>query len=222
MVPRFLPLLVVFSVSLDAGCDRQQPPIASHATNDLAGPTARTKPPPSAPGPTAGEAKMYSEPEKRDLVVIRVFHAPVEQAWQAWSDPDLVMRWWGPTGFTCPVAKMDFREGGTSFVCMRAPKEFGGQDMHNTWTYEKIVPLNRFVYLLRFTDKDGHPTDPVKQGLSAEVPKEMRHEVKFRKLGKEESEVTVIEYGWTVGPMMENSKMGLEQCLDKMAALFAK
>jgi hypothetical protein len=78
------------------------------------------------------------------------------------------------------------------------------------------------VYILRFTDKDGNPADSVKQGLSAEIPKEMRHEVQFRELGKDESEVTVIEYGWTVGPMMEGSRMGLEQCLDKMAALYAE
>jgi uncharacterized protein YndB with AHSA1/START domain len=165
---------------------------------------------------------MNSEQKKRDLVVTRVFDAPVEQAWKAWSDPELVMRWWGPTGFTCPVAKIDFREGGTSLVCMRAPKEFGGQGMYNTWTYEKIVPMSRFVYVLRFADKNGNPMDPVKQGLSAEIPKEMRHEVAFRELGKDKTEVTVTEYGWPVGQLMEMSRMGLEQCLDKMAALFGQ
>ena len=159
---------------------------------------------------------------KRDLVVTRILNAPVEQVWKAWSDPELVMRWWGPTGFTCPVAKMDFREGGTSLVCMRAPKEFGGQDMYNIWTYEKIVPMKRFVYLLRFADPDGNIMDPAKQGLPPEMPKEVRHEVTFKELSQDKAEVTVTEYGWTVGPMMEMSKMGLEQCLDKMATLLAK
>jgi uncharacterized protein YndB with AHSA1/START domain len=32
---------------------------------------------------------------KRDLVVTRVFDAPVEQVWKAWSDPEYVMQWWG-------------------------------------------------------------------------------------------------------------------------------
>ncbi len=40
---------------------------------------------------------------------------------------------WNPEGFTCSVARMDVREGGTSLVRMRAPKEFGGQDMFSTW-----------------------------------------------------------------------------------------
>ncbi len=165
---------------------------------------------------------MTAEPEKRDLIVTRIFAAPVKKAWAAWSEPELVMRWWGPTGFTCPVARMDFREGGTSQVCMRAPPALGGQNFYNTWSYEKIVPLQRFVYILRFTDPDGRPTAPAKQGLSPEIPPEARHEVTFKALSPDQTETTVTEYGWTVGPMMEMSRLGLEQCLDKMAALFAK
>jgi uncharacterized protein YndB with AHSA1/START domain len=132
------------------------------------------------------------------------------------------MQWWGPIGFTCPIAGMDFRETGTSLVCMRAPKEFGGQDIYNTWTYEKLVPTSRFVYIHRFSDKDGNPMDPVNQGLSPDIPKEMRHEVIFRELGTDETKVKVIEYGWPVCRMLEMSKTGLEQCLDKMAALSGK
>lgn len=131
-------------------------------------------------------------------------------------------RWWGPTGFTCPVAKMDFREGGTSLVCMRAPKALGGQDFYNTWSYEKIVPMKRFAYILRFADQDGKMMDPANQGLPPEMPKEVRHEVTFNELGNGKTEVTVTEYGWMVGQLMEMSKMGLEQCLDKMAAVFAE
>jgi uncharacterized protein YndB with AHSA1/START domain len=118
---------------------------------------------------------------------------------------------------------MDFREGGTSLVCMRAPKEFlGGRDIYNTWTYEDIVPMKRFVYILRFADKDGNMMDPSQLGLHPDLPKEMRNEVTFKELAKNKTEVTVTEYDWKVGPMVEMSKTGLEQCLDKMAAFFAK
>lgn len=160
---------------------------------------------------------MSAEPKTSDLVVIRVFDAPIEQAWKAWVEPEMVMQWWGPTGFTCPVARMDFRVGGTSLVCMRAPKEFGGQDMYNTWTYEEIVPMKRLVYMLRFADKDGNMVEPVEQGLPPEMPKEVRNEVTFKDLGDGKTQVTVTEYDWAVGQMMEMSKAGLEQCLDKMA-----
>ena len=55
-----------------------------------------------------------------DVVVTRIFDAPVEEVWKAWSDPAYVTRWWGPAGFTSPSAEMVFRVGGASLVCMRA------------------------------------------------------------------------------------------------------
>src|SRR5215207_5729970 len=62
--------------------------------------------------------------ETLDVVVVtRVLDAPVEEVWKAWSDPEYVMRWWGPTGFRSPSAEMDFRVGGASLVCMGAPAE---------------------------------------------------------------------------------------------------
>jgi uncharacterized protein YndB with AHSA1/START domain len=92
----------------------------------------------------------------RNVVVTRVFDAPVEQVWRAWTDPQQVMRWWGPAGFTSPVAKMDVREGGTSLVCMRAPSELGGQDIYNTWTYHKIIPNEHCVLVWWYIrDREG-------------------------------------------------------------------
>jgi len=155
--------------------------------------------------------------KKKNLVFTRVFDAPVEQVWKAWTEPKMVKQWWGPDHFTCQLAKMDFREGGTSLVCMRAPKEFGGQDMYNTWTYTKIVPHESIEYILKFADKDGNMVDPTTQGLPPDMPREVRNGVTFKDLGNSKTELTVTEYDWTVGKMMEMSKMGMEQCLDKMA-----
>jgi uncharacterized protein YndB with AHSA1/START domain len=159
--------------------------------------------------------------EKRDLVFTRLFDAPVEQVWKAWTDPELVKRWWGPNHFTCPLAQMDVREGGKSLVCMRAPKEFGGQDMYSTWTYTKIVPLREIEYLHHFADKDGKRVDPATQGLPPDMPEEVRNLVTFKAAG-DKTELTVTEFDWPVGQMMEMSKLGMEQCLDKMAATFGK
>jgi uncharacterized protein YndB with AHSA1/START domain len=88
-----------------------------------------------------------SSSKTRDLIVTRVFDAPIELVWKAWTNPEHIMRWWGPEGFTSPSAVIDFREGGMALVCMRAPKEFGGQDMYSTWAYEKIVPMERIEFI---------------------------------------------------------------------------
>ena len=157
--------------------------------------------------------------KKRDLVVTRTFDAAIESVWKAWTDPKQVMLWWGPIGFTCPLAKMDFREGGTSLVCMNSP-EFG--DQYSTWQYRKIVPMKRIEFIHNLADKNGSKIDPTSIGMPADFPQDLRNLATFKDLGKGKTELTVTEFDWTVGRMMELSKMGLEQCLAKMAAIFTK
>ena len=153
----------------------------------------------------------------KDFRVTRTFDAPVERVWKQWSESENVMRWWGPKGFSSPLAKIDFREGGVSLVCMRAPKEFGGFDMYNTWSYKKIVPHERIEFVLNFSDKDGNKLDPAKIGLPSGIPPDVPHVITFKALGDKKTEMTVSEYGYTTDQAVETSKAGLEQCLDKMA-----
>jgi len=54
------------------------------------------------------------------------------------------------------------------------------------------------------------------------MPSEVRNIVTFKAADDNKTELTVTECDWPVGQMMEMSKMGMEQCLDKMAAIFAK
>lgn len=155
-----------------------------------------------------------------EMVITRVFDAPVEQVWKAWSDSEQVRKWWGPTGFTSPLANMDFRVGGTSLVCMRAPQEYGGMDMYNTWTYQKIVPMQQIEFIQHFTDQNGTILDPAAVGIPPGVPKEVRHVIAFKPINENQTEMTVTEYGYTSEQAHDLSKMGMEQCLDKMAASF--
>src|SRR6476660_3619044 len=170
---------------------------------------------------TSGAANTMSRPEQdlktKDLVVTRVFNAPAERVWKVWSDPEYVMRWWGPNGFTSPVAKIDFRVGGSSLVCMRSPD---GHDMYNTWTYRKIVPVEMIEFVLDWADKDGNRIDPAKMGLPPDMPRDVRHVVTFKALDKDKTEMTVTEFGYKSEQHLELSKAGLNECLDKMAAIF--
>jgi uncharacterized protein YndB with AHSA1/START domain len=163
---------------------------------------------------------MSAEPEKHNMVLTRVFDASAEQVWKAWSDSGQVMRWWGPTGFTAPVARMDFREGGTSLVCMRAPKEFGGQDQYNLWTYQKIVPMQLIEFIQNFADKNGNTVAPADVGLPPDIPFDVRHVITIKALGNRKTELTVTEYGYLSEQIVEMSRTGMNQCLDKMAATF--
>jgi uncharacterized protein YndB with AHSA1/START domain len=165
---------------------------------------------------------MMDNSQTHNVRLTRVFDVPVERAWRAWSDPGDVMQWWGPTGFTCPLAEMDFREGGTSLVCMRAPQEFGGGELYNTWTYSRIDPQKRIEFIHRFTDRNRTLLDPAQIGIPAGVPKEVPHVITFEELDGKRTEMIVTEYGYTSEQARDLSKVGMEQCLDKMAGIFSK
>jgi uncharacterized protein YndB with AHSA1/START domain len=159
--------------------------------------------------------------ETFDVLVTRELEAPVGEVWKAWSDPEYVMRWWGPTGFTSPSAEMDFRVGGASLVCMRAPAEYGGQDMYHTWTYTRIEPYERIEFVSNFADKDGTQLDLAAMGMPPGVPRDVPHVITFKSVGDARTEMIVTEYGYTTEQARDLSKAGMEQCLDKMAAMFA-
>ena len=154
-----------------------------------------------------------------DMVITRRFDAPVVRVWQAWSDAEDVKRWWGPKGFTTPVADLDFREGGTSLVCMRSPE---GQDLYNTWTYTEIVPMERIEFVQRFADEEGKPIAPEDAGLPPELPREVRHVIAFTAASADTTEMTVTEYGYKAEWLVKLSRAGMDECLDKMAAIFAR
>jgi uncharacterized protein YndB with AHSA1/START domain len=154
--------------------------------------------------------------------VTRIFDAPVEEVWKAWSNPEYVRQWWGPTGFTCPRAEIDFREGGTSLVVMRAPEEYGGQEMYNTWTYRMIDPHQRIELLSHFTDKDSTRLDPAELRMPPGIPQEVPHVITFKELDGNRTEMIVAEYGYAFEETRDISRIGMEQCLDKMAMIFTR
>src|SRR5207249_11050128 len=63
-----------------------------------------------------------TESAERELVLTRVFDAPRRLVFKAWTEPERVVRWWGPQGFTMPSCTMDVRPGGAFRFCMRSPE----------------------------------------------------------------------------------------------------
>jgi uncharacterized protein YndB with AHSA1/START domain len=142
---------------------------------------------------------------------VRDLPVPPEAVYAAFTDPGTIRRWWGPDGFTCPVAEMDVREGGASLLGMRAPVEYGGGDMYTLWSYTAVVPPHRLEYVLRFAGADGRHAEPP-EGVPDGVP----HVVTFEPDGAGGTRLTITEYGYTVVAARDGSQTGLDQCLDKL------
>lgn len=55
------------------------------------------------------------------IVLERFFSAPITLVWQMWTEPEHFKNWYGPNGFTVPVAEMDVKVGGKHLFCMASP-----------------------------------------------------------------------------------------------------
>lgn len=155
-----------------------------------------------------------------DVHVVREFDAPIERVWAAWTRPEDLRAWWGPTGFTCPRAEADIRVGGRIFVTMRAPHEWGGLEQHSTWSITEMEAPRLLRYVFRFADAEGNSITPAEAGIpAAGVPDRGRHEVQLSSIADGRTRLEMTEHGYTTTEARDMSQGGLEQCLDKMAAL---
>src|SRR3984957_5256437 len=79
----------------------------------------------------------------RELIFTRLFDAPRELVFEAWTDPNPPPHWWGPNGFTTTVHELDLRTGGTWRLTMRGPD---GRDYKNRLVFLEVVRPERLVY----------------------------------------------------------------------------
>lgn len=154
--------------------------------------------------------------QKERMVITRVFDAPRPLVWKAWTDPQYVMQWWGPKGFTAPVCKIDFRVGGKFLCCMKSPD---GQEGWNGGEYHEIVPHEKIVYSLYFADSNGNKVDPATYGIEHGAIDDARDVVMFEDFGNGQTKLTMIG-----NESMEEAKNsgqfeGWNEIFDKVAAV---
>lgn len=91
----------------------------------------------------AVKSSLDLEKDPCSIVGTRVFAAPRELVFAAFSDPKHLAQWWGPDGFTTTTHSHEFRAGGVWRFVMHGPD---GRDYQNRVTYDEIVPPERIVY----------------------------------------------------------------------------
>jgi uncharacterized protein YndB with AHSA1/START domain len=86
---------------------------------------------------------MSEQDTSNTIHIERLYDAPVQAVWDAWTDTDQVAQWWGPRGFTITTHGKDLRPGGRWEYTMHGPD---GVDYPNNTVYLEVVPLERLVY----------------------------------------------------------------------------
>jgi len=84
-----------------------------------------------------------SKPKENELVIERIYDAPVKLVWEAWTDEKQVAQWWGPRGFSITTHSKDLKPGGTWRYTMHGPD---GVDYPNKTYYHEVEHYARLVY----------------------------------------------------------------------------
>lgn len=98
------------------------------------------------------DEKNASSAADQDFVITRTFNAPRIKVWQAWTEREQLMQWFGPKGFTMSHATMDLRPGGAFHYGLRSAS---GQMMWGKWTFREIVAPKKLVLVSSFSDAQG-------------------------------------------------------------------
>jgi len=142
-----------------------------------------------------------------DLVMTRVFDAPRELVFKAWTETRHVAQWWGPKGFTNPVCEMDVRAGGAIRIHMRAPD---GVVYPMTGVFQEIAAPERLVFLCSALDDKGNSMFDV---LSTVTFAEERGKTALT------LQLRVIKATAAAPQYLKGMEMGWTQSLDRLGEL---
>lgn len=148
------------------------------------------------------------------VYIERTLNASVDQVWKIWNDPESMKNWWSPKDFTAPVIKNDFRVGGTFLLSMKSPK---GEMFWNTGTYQEIIPHQKIVSSMAFSDETGRVIPGSEVKVPGEWPDQITVTVEFKETNGKTT-IAITEVGIPL-IMKVLAKMGWEQQLDKFEKL---
>lgn len=146
------------------------------------------------------------DPGDYDVTITRTFAAPRERVWEAWTDPEQVAQWWGPTDFTVPRCELDVRPGGAFRIDMEAPD---GTVYPTEGVFDAVEEPERLVLIgAAVEDDDG------------DFQLEVRQTVTFADRG-DTTELTLEAQAISATPAVTDSLEGMDggwrQSLEKLA-----
>lgn len=124
------------------------------------------------------ELKMARvEQTEQELIFTRLFSAPRELVFTAFTTAEHLARWWGPKGWTLTACTINFRPGGVWHFCLRSAT--GQEERWVKAVYREIVEPERIVFTERFADAQGHLVDDLPERLITVTFAEHHGKTKF-------------------------------------------
>lgn len=118
-----------------------------------------------------------TDSKNQQVCITRLFDAPREFVFQAWSDAAHLVRWFAPNGCSITFKKLEFRTGGTFHSCIRTP------DGYECWCvgeYREIIAPEKLVYTMAIADAAGNRVSAADRGMDPAWPEETVLTVTFK------------------------------------------
>lgn len=147
---------------------------------------------------------------KEAVVIERTLAANAELVWKMWTDPDHFKKWYGPKGFSVPVAEFNLTVGGNRLVCMASPDE--SMKMWTTGEHLKIEANQRLVYTESVADENGNVLPPSAMGMPEGYPTTTEVTVNLERLG-DQTKMVLTHAGI---PADSPGASGWNQAFDKL------
>ncbi|QBR71840.1 polyketide cyclase [Beijerinckiaceae bacterium] len=96
--------------------------------------------------------RLFAKPAERELVITRIFEAPREVVFKAWTDPSQAKKWWGPKDHPAIELEMDVRPKGAWRGCLRSIET--GKELWHRGVFHEISPPERLVFTFAW-DEEG-------------------------------------------------------------------
>jgi uncharacterized protein YndB with AHSA1/START domain len=149
--------------------------------------------------------------QDESVVLERVFNAPRQLVWDAWTKPEMMKKWWGPRAFSCPVAEIDLKTGGKWTFVMR-PEE--GKDIWCTGRYIYVDPINQLVFTDSFADEKSNVVSGAVYGMPDVTVLEMLVTVDLQDVG-DKTRMIIHHEGLPIS-QQANATAGWGESLDKL------
>ena len=121
----------------------------------------------------------YGAAEKDHVHISRIFDAPRELVFKAWTDPEQLLKWYAPTGCKITFPQIDIKPGGSFLSCIHIPD---GKECWCKGTYQEVVFPERIVHTMRISDGLGNSISAIEAGMDPEWPEETVLTVTFEDL----------------------------------------
>jgi len=101
------------------------------------------------------QTSIVKDASNKKLLIVREFESSVEKTWKAWTQAELLDKWWAPRPYSAKTVSMDFKPGGFWFYYMLGPE---GDKHYCRADYKTIDTEKSFTYIDAFCDEKGTPT----------------------------------------------------------------